>query len=229
MKDRTGHDADRQLPKICLTYKEAAWSLGISERNLRVMVSRGQIPIVELGGKVELPFLPRAAKQVRLLGNDFGPMIHPDQGPFIIGLFFGYTWSFAELEILDDKGNNVALASRGAGITQYEGRQGQWDFDVKNDVSLATRYDLGAKWIRANYWGGNLMWHYVEQEKGKYVIDPVSDLAVDEASKNGIEVIMGLEYGNWLYADPPRPNLQNQFDPILMDPPPSSYPFITIS
>ncbi len=176
---------------------------------------------VELGGKVELPFLPRAAKQVRLLGNDFGPMIHPDQGPFIIGLFFGYTWSFAELELLDDKGNNVALASRGAGITQYEGRQGQWDFDVKNDVSLATRYDLGAKWIRANYWGGNLMWHYVEQEKGKYVIDPVSDLAVDEASKNGIEVIMGLEYGNWLYADPPRPNLLNQFDPILMDPPPA--------
>ena len=52
MKDRTGHDTDRQLPKICLTYKEAAWSLGISERNLRVMVSRGQIPIVELGGKV---------------------------------------------------------------------------------------------------------------------------------------------------------------------------------
>ena len=52
MNDSQGHNTDRQLPKICLTYKEAAWSLGISERNLRAMVSRGQIPIVELGGKV---------------------------------------------------------------------------------------------------------------------------------------------------------------------------------
>ena len=201
-------------------------------RRLEVLVSRDgrhwdsvfktdNLGKVGLGEKIEIDFLPRVAKQIKLLGNDFGPMIHPDLGPWMIGLFFGYTWSFAELEVLDDKGANVALASRGTGITQYLGRPGPWDFDIKNDVALAMRYDLGAKWIRANYWGGNLLWHYVEQEKGKYVIDPISDLAVEEAAKNGVQVVMGLEYGNWLYADPSRPNLANNFDPILFDPPPS--------
>jgi len=49
---REQQSADRQVPKILLTYEEAAWSLGICERNLRTMVSRGQVPVVELGGKV---------------------------------------------------------------------------------------------------------------------------------------------------------------------------------
>ena len=62
--------ADRLVPKICLTYKEAAWSLGICERNLRTIVSRGQIPIVELGGKVlfdpdDLTALKRRHKTIR--------------------------------------------------------------------------------------------------------------------------------------------------------------------
>ncbi len=201
-------------------------------KDLEVLVSRDghhwdtvfktdDLPRAGKREKVEIPFLPRQAKQIMLRGNNFGPLIHPDLGPFMMGLFFGYTWAFAELEVLDNHDRNVALASRGAGITQYTGRVSTWDFDVMNDVALAMRYDLGAKWIRANYWGGNLMWHYVEQEPGVYVIDPVSDLAVSEAAKNGIDVIMGLEYGNWLYADSPRPNLANNYDPILFDPPPS--------
>lgn len=61
---------DRSIPKICLTYDEAAWSLGICERNLRTLVTRGLVPVVELGGKVlfdpaDLEKLKRAHKSVR--------------------------------------------------------------------------------------------------------------------------------------------------------------------
>ena len=62
--------SDFRVPKKCLTYREASWSLGISERSLRNMVSRGQIPIVELAGKVlfdpeDLDDLKRKHKTVR--------------------------------------------------------------------------------------------------------------------------------------------------------------------
>ena len=70
MNDSQGHDTDRQIPKIFLAYKEVAWSLGIGERNLRTMVSRGQLPVIELGGKVlfdpdDLHDLKRKRKTVR--------------------------------------------------------------------------------------------------------------------------------------------------------------------
>ena len=41
---------DFQVPKILLTYEEAAWSLGISKSKLYTMVSRGQIPVSAIGG-----------------------------------------------------------------------------------------------------------------------------------------------------------------------------------
>ena len=70
MNDSQGHNTDRQIPKICLTYKEATWSLGVGERNLRSMVSRGHLPVVELGGKVlfdpdDLHDLKRKHKTIR--------------------------------------------------------------------------------------------------------------------------------------------------------------------
>lgn len=58
------------IPKLLMTYREAAWSMGVCERTLRTMVSRGQIPIVRLGGKVlfdpdDLDALKRSHKTVR--------------------------------------------------------------------------------------------------------------------------------------------------------------------
>ena len=70
VNDSQGHNTDRQIPKIFLAHKEVVWSLGIGERNLRTMVSRGQLPVVELGGKVlfdpdDLHDLKRTHKTVR--------------------------------------------------------------------------------------------------------------------------------------------------------------------
>ena len=52
VNDSQGHNKDWQIAKICLTYKVAAWSPGVGERYMRAMVSWGQLPVVELGGKV---------------------------------------------------------------------------------------------------------------------------------------------------------------------------------
>ena len=42
--------SDRIVPKILLTYDEAAWSIGISKSKLYAMVSQGKIPVVIIGG-----------------------------------------------------------------------------------------------------------------------------------------------------------------------------------
>ncbi|MSR65125.1 MAG: hypothetical protein EXS18_05015 [Verrucomicrobiae bacterium] len=167
-------------------------------------------------------FTPRRVKEIIIRGEDFGSLLNDKNvAPFWLGIFWGYCWALSEIRVLDTQGSNLALASRGAGITADLGPQDCWDFDVMNDVSKAVRFDLGIKWLRSNYWYGNFLWNDVEQEKGKYVFDPDADEAVSEATRNGIAVSLGLEYGNWLYADPPRPNYLNRVWPIPYDPPPA--------
>ena len=42
----------RQVPKLLMTYSEAAWSMGISKAKLEQMVSRGRISFVRVDGRV---------------------------------------------------------------------------------------------------------------------------------------------------------------------------------
>jgi hypothetical protein len=70
MKEKQSEHGDRLVPKFLFTYAEAEWSTGICQRNLRVMVSRWQVPVVELGGKVlfdpgDLEKLKKANKKRR--------------------------------------------------------------------------------------------------------------------------------------------------------------------
>ena len=174
-----------------------------------------------LGETIHLPVRRRRAKQIVLRGQDFGPMINRDVEGWKIGILCGYCWSLAEIRVLDEHGDNVALASRGAGITVDLGPIDAWDTQVMSDVAMAYRFDLGVKWMRCNYHGGNLQWHQVERERGKYVIDPAADQGITEATDNGINILMGLMYGNWLYADPPRPNELHRVEMIPFDPPPA--------
>ena len=46
--------SDRQLPKLLLTYEEAAWSTGMSRSKLERLVSEGRIPVVVIGGNTLL-------------------------------------------------------------------------------------------------------------------------------------------------------------------------------
>ena len=53
-KKTAGIPADRQVPKLLLTYDEAAWSTGISKAKLYKLTSEGKIPVVRIGGNTLL-------------------------------------------------------------------------------------------------------------------------------------------------------------------------------
>ena len=42
--------SDRRIPKVLLSYEEAAWSIGISSRTVERWVSEGLIPVVQIHG-----------------------------------------------------------------------------------------------------------------------------------------------------------------------------------
>ena len=134
---------------------------------------------------------------------------------------YGHSFSIAEVEAIDENNENAALASRGAGVTVSSTNYGYGDKRELHDMLWPVHYDLGVKWIRINYWDSALQWHYVEQEKGKYVIDPLTDRWITDSVDNGCDIVLGLCYGNWLYAEEPRSNLANNIWPIPYDPPPS--------
>jgi hypothetical protein len=119
-----------------------------------------------------------------------------------------YAFSIAEVEAIDAKGNNVALLSRGAGATVSSTYYGDGLTAEEHNLYWPIHFDLGDKWVRVNYWESVFQWCYVEpNEKGKYYIDPRADQAMTETVKNGANVIMALDYGNWLYdAETPRKN-----------------------
>jgi len=59
----------------------------------------------DVRGRNLIGFSPQLAKQIWIVGSDL-PAVH----------YFGHSFSVAEVEILDTKGNNLALLSRGAGV-----------------------------------------------------------------------------------------------------------------
>ena len=163
-------------------------------------------PPAENGQPIRLAFEPVLAKQIWIVGSKCRP-IHIDYvGYSNAG---GYGFSLAEVEVLDEKGGNVALASRGTGVTVSSTNYGTANRNEVNKMLWPTAFDIGAKWIRimgADYLDASepLQWHMVEQEKGKYHIDPVADASVTELVENGCQVILVMFTGNWLYAPEPQ-------------------------
>lgn len=139
------------------------------------------------------------AKQIWIIGNVF---------PLFGGLDEHY-FLLAEAQVIDESGENVALASRGASVTVSSTNYGSgFSRDVFN-MLWPMQYDLGVKWMRLSgsnppYHFDTLQWRFVEQEKGKYVIDEDTDVAITEAVNNGCKIMVILCYGNWLYASKPR-------------------------
>ena len=144
---------------------------------------------------LEFPFEPRPVKQIWIVGEVF-PMVD---------LFIyqpAYAFSLAEVEVIDEDGDNVAPATRGTGITVSSVSDAYADSRYIHDDLWATAWDMGLKWMRVAAWDSVLQWSYVERErKGEYHIDPVADQAITDAVNNGIHVILSLAYSNWLYSD----------------------------
>jgi hypothetical protein len=142
---------------------------------------------------IALKFDPLRAKQVWIIGEVFPEV-----------LSFGHAFSIAGVEVLDTKGANLALHSRGAGVTVSSTHLGYGMDRFTQDMLWPIQYDLGFKWARVGYDMSALQWAYVEREKGVLEVDPRTDAAITEAVEHGVEVVLVLDKGNWLHAPEPR-------------------------
>ena len=148
--------------------------------------------------RVDITFDPRPVKQIWIIGNHFTKHFTQGRPAFSIG----------EVEVLDPSGNNVALVSRGAGVTVSSTNFTNADNRLNQEALWAPlHYDMGMKWLRIGGAGnGAFQWPYVEHERGRLELDPVLDRWLTDAHRNGVNLILGLEpwVGNPIYLDPPR-------------------------
>ncbi|MBI2844082.1 MAG: discoidin domain-containing protein [Armatimonadetes bacterium] len=144
-------------------------------------------------GPTVIDFPAQRAKQIWIVANNLGRVGN-----------WGCAVSIGEVEARDPEGNNLALISKGAGVQVSSTYYGYGMDRFTQDMLWPIQYDLGFKWLRVGYDMGMYLWSYVEREKGKLEIDRRADECITEAHKNGMNVILVLDKGNWLYADPPR-------------------------
>jgi hypothetical protein len=136
-------------------------------------------------GATVVKFDPRLAKQILITGNDFKRYLDK---------YTGYAFSLGEVEVRNPQGDNLALVSRGAGVTtsstSYLMSQDRFTHDW---LYGPVQYDLGVKWTESSADEGMQTWQYVEREKGKLEVDPAFDKLVTEMNHNGLKVIMGID------------------------------------
>jgi hypothetical protein len=143
----------------------------------------------------EFSFDARPVKQVWIIGSDLP----------LLGWF--YCMSIAGVEVIAENGENVALVSRGAGVTVSS-----CDFGISSEREMfqmlwPVHLDLGLKWVRVGYAGpGALNWNFVERVKGQYEVDPEADRAITQLADNGVNIVLCLAFTNWLYTPQGGPN-----------------------
>ena len=146
---------------------------------------------------------PISAKQVWIVANQLSAI-------GLSSVSADYRFALSGIDLLDDKGENVALISRGAGVivsSTFSTVGSTWDV---SDQMWPIQYDLGGTWMRLS--GGNppedfdtLLWRFSEREPGNYIGDEKTRKAMAEATANGYKIDVILGYGNWLYASNPKP------------------------
>jgi len=136
-------------------------------------------------GSTVIKFEPRLAKQILITGNNFKRYLDK---------YVGYAFSLGEVEVRNREGKNLALVSRGAGVTasstSYLMSQDRFTHDL---LYGPVQYDLGVKWTAFSADEGMQTWQYVEREKGKLEVDPAFDKLVTEMNRNGLRVILDID------------------------------------
>ena len=177
-KDKQGTAED-----LVIKVSRDAWHWDTAYENRHCPAPTGDRPL-------EFAFRSRPAKQIWIIGNKFG----------MVERNFGFCFSLAEVQVIADDGTNVALISNGGSVTVSSTNYGYGTERLLHEALWSTHFDLGLKWVRVGYWYDVINWNFVEQEKGKYVIDSRADAAITECVENGAEVVMCLAYNNWLYT-----------------------------
>ncbi|MBM3846073.1 MAG: discoidin domain-containing protein [Verrucomicrobia bacterium] len=143
-------------------------------------------------GATIIEFKPRRAKQILVTGKNFKRRVHK---------FVGWAFSIGELEVLAPSGENLALVSRGAGVSVSSVSYLFNDNRLAHDALYGpVQYDLGLKWVRVGADTGLFCWQAVERKKGVLQVDPAADNVITELTRNGVGVIMNLDVkANWIY------------------------------
>ena len=117
-----------------------------------------------------------------------------------------YSFSIAEVEVFDTAGRNVALATRGTGVTVSSTQHSLGQTRDEHHWLWPLAADLGIKWMRIGYHDDPVNWHWVEKEKGKLAVDAKADAAIDYLVERGVDIVLALGFGNRLYSneDPAR-------------------------
>ncbi len=115
-----------------------------------------------------------------------------------------YAVSLSEIEVYNEQNQNVALISRGTGVTVNSTHHSPGQELAAHRWYWPLHYHTGLKWARVGYHDDPINWHWVEKKKGVLKIDPVTDAAVTELTTNGVQIIMSLNFGNRLYSGPDR-------------------------
>jgi hypothetical protein len=136
-------------------------------------------------------FDPCRAKQIWIIGTEL-PKVEN----------WLHSFSIAEVEVRDVRGNNLALVSRGAGVTVSSTQHSYGQTREEHRWLWPIHVDLGLKWVRVGYHDDPVNWHWVEKEKGKLEIDPEADSAITYLVRRGIDIDFVLAFGNRLYTMP---------------------------
>jgi hypothetical protein len=117
-----------------------------------------------------------------------------------------FAFSIAAVEVADSSGANLALVSRGAGVTVSSTLHSFGQTREEHHLLWPLFTDLGLKWARVGYHDDPINWHWVEKEKGKLAVDPEADAAITYLVERGVDIVLALGFGNRLYTqeDPSR-------------------------
>ena len=95
------------------------------------------------------------------------------------------------IEVHDENGENIALLSRGCGVTVSAEQHLFWLGEQTQAALWQMQYDLGIKWLRINYYLSPLLEEFVKRDAG-FEVDPYLDALVAQAHARGVEVCLTL-------------------------------------
>jgi hypothetical protein len=154
---------------------------------------------ITIKDRLQIKFTPRRVKQVWITGNNFTVRINTPSSAGPITFF-----SIVGVEVNDTGGNNLALVSRGAGVTVSSTYFGHADNRLTQaELWAPLHYDVGLTWLRiAGGEAGAYDWQYTERQKSHYEFDPDFDAWLTDLHRCGVKLMWGLDiYGNPLYQD----------------------------
>jgi hypothetical protein len=148
------------------------------------------------------------------------PVIHTRYLKIVVSrLTFGHTSFFcspidpyqlrmAEISLLNSKGEPINMKNCNPKVSSTF--HAWYNSPETINKTYPYLFGSGVKWNRTGQWGDKTDWATVEKTRGVYTIDPEMDQAITESVKKGVNIMMGLNYGNLLY--------QQMKDPIDIGP-----------